>query len=150
MVKAAADTPEQFAGGTANVEHQQQVAEKQGKHPAEVKGALAREDRSAETGVAGPALQLLDFDIAAGVWRGSVLYLTSLGGQSPLLHLQTLVRHKLSYIVYLSGLCLLVLIWTYRSLAMCYIHGYVRQHQTAKLIASTTKADSSGHMCWSA
>lgn len=101
MVKAAADTPEQFAGGTANVEHQQQEAEKQGKHPAEVKGALAREDRSAETGVAGPALQLLDFDIAAGVWRGSVLYLTKLGGQGPLLDLQTLVRLKLNYVAYL-------------------------------------------------
>lgn len=91
MVKASADTPQQFAGGTANVEHQQQEADKQGKHPAEVKGALAREDRSAEVGVAGPALQLLDFDLAAGLWRGSVLFLTKLGGQAPLLHLQTLV-----------------------------------------------------------
>lgn len=39
------------------------------KHPAATKGALAREDRSAEPGVyvAGPALQLLDFDTSAGV-----------------------------------------------------------------------------------
>ena len=92
MVKASADTPQQFAGGTANVEHQQQEAEKQGKHPAEIKGALAREDRSAEIGAAGPALQLLDFDFTTGTWRGSVLYLTKLQSQSPLLQLQTLVR----------------------------------------------------------
>lgn len=91
MVKASADTPQQFAGGTDNVEQQQQEAADQGKHPAEVKGALAREDKSAEAGVAGPALQLLDFDLAAGIWRGSVLYLTKLGGQPPMLHLQTLV-----------------------------------------------------------
>lgn len=95
MVKAAAETPQQFAGGTADVEQQQHQADKEGKHPAEVKGALAREDKSAEAGAAGPALQLLDFDIAAGIWRGSVLYLTKqagqLAGRQPLLHLQTLV-----------------------------------------------------------
>ena len=95
MVKAAAETPQQFAGGTADVQQQQQQADKDGKHPAEVKGALAREAQSAEAGVAGPALQLLDFDIAAGIWRGSVLYLTCQTGQNagrePLLHLQTLV-----------------------------------------------------------
>lgn len=91
MVVAGADTPAEFASDSPAVQAQQERAETQGKHPAEVPGVLSRGDASAEAGVAGPALQLNDFDVDAGIWQGSVLYLTKQGTQSPLLHLQTVV-----------------------------------------------------------
>lgn len=81
MVVAGADTPQQFAEGSTAVDAQQQQAEEQGKHPAEVPGTLHRGDVSDEAGVAGPALQLNRYDI--GIWQGSVLYLTKAGMQSP-------------------------------------------------------------------
>lgn len=91
MVVAGADTPEQFAEGSTTVDAQQQQAEEQGKHPAEVPGTLNRGDASDEAGVAGPALQLNRYDIEAGIWQGSVLYLTKAGMPSPVLQLQTAV-----------------------------------------------------------
>ena len=51
-------------------------------------------------GVAGPALQLNNFDIEAGIWQGSVLYLTKAGVASPVLQLQTAVRLQGSYTVH--------------------------------------------------
>ncbi len=91
MVVAGADTPEEFAGGSTTVGAQQQQAEQQRKHPAEVPGTLNRGDESDAAGVAGPALQLNNYDIQAGIWQGSVLYLTKLGGKAPVLQLQTVV-----------------------------------------------------------
>ena len=91
MVVAGAETPRQFADGSVTVDAQQQQAEEQGKHPAEVPGTLNRGDDSDDAGVAGPALQLNNYDIEAGLWLGSVLYLTKLGMQSPVLQLQTVV-----------------------------------------------------------
>ncbi len=91
MVVAGADTPQQFAEGSTTVDAQQQQAEEQGKHPAEVPGTLNRGDASDEAGVAGPALQLNRYDIEAGIWQGSVLYLTKAGMPSPVLQLQTAV-----------------------------------------------------------
>ncbi len=82
---------QQFAEGSTTVDAQQQQAEEQGKHPAEVPGTLNRGDASDEAGVAGPALQLNRYDIEAGIWQGSVLYLTKAGVQSPVLQLQTAV-----------------------------------------------------------
>lgn len=91
MVVAAADTSQQFAEGSTTVDAQQQQAEEQGKHPAEVPGVLNRGDASNEAGVAGPALQLNRYDIEAGIWQDSVLYLTKAGVPSPVLQLQTAV-----------------------------------------------------------
>ena len=92
MVVAGAQTPQDFADESPTVQAQQQQAEAQGKHPAEVGGTLTRgEDESDALGVAGPALQLNSYDIEAGIWQGSVLYLTKQGVLSPLLHLQTVV-----------------------------------------------------------
>ncbi|KAL3136206.1 hypothetical protein ABBQ32_007220 [Trebouxia sp. C0010 RCD-2024] len=88
MVVAGADTPAEFALGSQTVQAQQDRAESQGKHPAEVPGTLSRGDASAEAGVAGPALQLNNFDVDAGIWQGSVLYLTKQSTQ-PVLQLQT-------------------------------------------------------------
>ena len=92
MGVAGADTPAEFAEGSPTVQAQQDKAETQGKHPAEVPGTLSRGDASAEAGVAGPALQLNNFDVDAGIWQGSVLYLTKQGINSPVLQLQTEVR----------------------------------------------------------
>ena len=91
MVVAGADSPAEFAEESPTVQAQQDRAEAQGKHPAEVPGTLNRGDKSAEAGVAGPALQLNNFDVDAGLWQGSVLYLTKQGIQSPMLQLQTVV-----------------------------------------------------------
>ncbi len=91
MVVAGADTPQQFAEGSTTVDARQQQAEEQGKHPAEVPGTLNRGNASDEAGVAGPALQLNRYDIEAGIWQGSVLYLTKAGMQFPVLQLQTAV-----------------------------------------------------------
>lgn len=94
MVVASADTPQQFAQGSTTVDAQQQQADEQGKHPAEVPGTLSRGgDASDDAGVAGPALQLNNYDIEAGIWQGSVLYLTKVGVASPVLQLQTAVGH---------------------------------------------------------
>lgn len=95
MGVAGADTPAEFAEGSPTVQAQQDRAEFQGKHPAEVPGTLSRGDASAEAGVAGPALQLNNFDVDAGIWQGSVLYLTKQGTQSPMLQLQTVVSLSL-------------------------------------------------------
>lgn len=95
MVVAGADSPAEFAEGSPTVQAQQDRAEAQGKHPAEVPGTLNRGDKSAEAGVAGPALQLNNFDVDAGLWQGSVLYLTKQGIQSPILQLQTVVTFRL-------------------------------------------------------
>ncbi|DBA98627.1 TPA: hypothetical protein ACH3X1_014416 [Trebouxia sp. C0004] len=89
MVVAGADTPQQFADGSTTVDAQQQKAEEQGKHPAEVPGTLSRANASDEAEVAGPALQLNRYDIEGGVWQGSILYLTKAGMHSPVLQLQT-------------------------------------------------------------
>ena len=86
-----ADTPAEFANDSPTVQAQQDRAETQGKHPAEVPGTLSRGDESAEAGFAGPALQLNNFDLDAGIWQGSVLYLTKQGTHSPMLQLQTVV-----------------------------------------------------------
>lgn len=91
MVVAGADTPAEFASDSPTVRAQQDRAATQGKHPAEVPGTLTRGDASAEAGVAGPALQLNNFDVDAGIWQGSVLYLTKQGTDSPVLQLQTVV-----------------------------------------------------------
>ena len=91
MVVAGADTQQQFAEGSTTVDAQQQQAEEQGKHPAEIPGTLNGGDASDEAGVAGPALQLNRYDIEAGIWQGSVLYLTKAGMPSPVLQLQTVV-----------------------------------------------------------
>ena len=91
MVVAGSDTPQQFAEGSTTVDAQQQQAEEQGKHPAEVPGALNWGDASNEAGVTGPALQLNRYDIEAGIWQGSALYLTKAGMPSPVLQLQTAV-----------------------------------------------------------
>lgn len=95
MSVAGADTPAEFAQGSPTVQAQQDSAEIQGKHPAEVPGTLRRDDASAEAGVAGPALQLNNFDVDAGIWQGSVLYLTKQDTQSPMLQLQTVVSLSL-------------------------------------------------------
>ena len=92
MVAAGADTPQEFASDSPTVQAQQQRAEAQGKHPAEVPGTLTRgEDPSDALGVAGPALQLNALDLENGTWQGSVLYLTKQGIASPQLQLQTMV-----------------------------------------------------------
>ena len=91
MVAAGADTPAEFAEDSPTVGAQQDKAQAQGKHPAEVPGTLNRGDTSAEAGVAGPALQLNNFDVGACTWQGSVLYLTKQAVQMPLLQLQTTV-----------------------------------------------------------
>ena len=94
MGVAGADTPAEFAEGSPTVQTQQERAETEGKHPAEVPGTLNRGDASAEAGAAGPALQLNSFDVDAGIWQGSVLYLTKQGNHSPVLQLQTVVSFR--------------------------------------------------------
>lgn len=91
MVVAGADTPAEFASDCPTVQAPQDRAATQGKHPAEIPGTSTRGDASAEAGVAGPALQLNYFDVDAGTWQGSVLYLTKQGTHSPVLQLQTVV-----------------------------------------------------------